>query len=659
MTALLGVVALAGAVTITEPEKAAGVHSLGGFAPFGADQVHDDGHWLWVARSFAGTAIACGNGCTLAIDGRLREGADFRRRFGLDSDCSDAFALLHAYAKVDLQLFDGLDADIALLLIDPGRRRVLLYRDPLGERGLRFQRDGERLVVCSRGSAIVALRGQRLQPDETAIAHFFALRAPPDDVAWMQGVEELPAGALLVIDDGRERRRRFAPPLPTASLRFRSDDEAAEAWQATLATAVMRASADVAMPALMLSGGIDSTLLAAFLDRRGVAVSWSVPTLPACDESALAIATAARLQLRHVLAPTGDHLPLDDLPHWPMEDEAPLANPYRRLNQALFATARDEGAKVLLSGNFGDHVYARERDWPASFVHERGLLAFAAECVVQAFRGRVAPWQDAGLRGLLPRFRGGKAWQPPWLTDHARDRLCARAERHGSALRLDEAFGRASAQDAELARRFANMCGLELRFPYRDPILLTFVLALPAHYSESRRGAKWLSRRVLSGRVPEAVRQRPKLGSLTPLFQFGVLHRHRAEVESILWADTADWPRYVRREALRRAFATPDSDQSLLPIWLALSYELWCRAQRGFGPAVLASSPMPVEPRNAMSRDLNPVVPSDQDDRASYAAPALRELGDVRDLTLGSSPGTGDSGGAGTFKAPGRSVPRK
>ena len=45
------------------------------------------------------------------------------------------------------------------------------------------------------------------------------------------------------------------------------------------------------------------------------------------------------------------------------------------------------------------------------------------------------------------------------------------------------------------------------------------------------------------------------------------------------------------------------------------------------------------------------VEPADTDARASYVAPELRDLGDVRDLTLGASPGTGDSGGSGTHRA--------
>lgn len=36
-----------------------------------------------------------------------------------------------------------------------------------------------------------------------------------------------------------------------------------------------------------------------------------------------------------------------------------------------------------------------------------------------------------------------------------------------------------------------------------------------------------------------------------------------------------------------------------------------------------------------------------------YVAPTMNDLGALRDVTLGASPGIGDSGGAGSFRCPG------
>jgi hypothetical protein len=56
-----------------------------------------------------------------------------------------------------------------------------------------------------------------------------------------------------------------------------------------------------------------------------------------------------------------------------------------------------------------------------------------------------------------------------------------------------------------------------------------------------------------------------------------------------------------------------------------------------------------------MNSALSSPFPSEQDapPRLPYEAPLLTSLGDLRELTLGASPGAGDSGGATTFKCPG------
>ncbi|MBL0039908.1 MAG: hypothetical protein IPP28_02420 [Xanthomonadales bacterium] len=266
-----------------------------------------------------------------------------------------------AYADRDVHLFDDLDADLALVLLDPARRRVVLYRDRSASAACVTC---ARATACScRAAAVRCWRCAANACNRTTRRWRISspLRAPPDDVAWMHGVR----GAGRRPADHRRWSRaanahcaRAAVVAVALSQRRRGGRRLGDA----VAQAVARAGADAATSALMLSGGIDSTLLASCLDpARSLAVSWAVPHLPDCDGSALAAATAAQLRLRHVRAPDGSHEPLSDLPSWPMEDEAPLANPYRRLNQALFAAARAEGATVLLSGQFRRSHLCR---WP-------------------------------------------------------------------------------------------------------------------------------------------------------------------------------------------------------------------------------------------------------------------------------------------------------
>ncbi|MBI2396986.1 MAG: asparagine synthase [Xanthomonadales bacterium] len=574
MTAMLAVVALAGTTSNPPDGFAAGIRSLGGFAPFGADEVDSDALRLWVARSFRGAGLAAADGRVLAIDGRLRDRAEFVQRHALASDASDAALILAAYAARGPALFESLDADIALLLVDAPARRVILFRDVLGERGLRYAVRGTQLQVSSRGSAIVAMRGETLVPNEVAMAHYFALRAPPDEVAWMQGVEELPAGGLLLFDDGQRRYRRFTPDLPTAPLRFGSDAEAAEAWREVVAGAVARACADTDRAAISLSSGIDSTLIAAFLDPgRACAVSWTTPKFPECDESVLAGATANLLGLPHRLVQGSDLLPDAHLHSWPIEPEAPYANVFRLLLQATWQAAAGCGANVLLNGCFGDELQVAPRHWPGSLVQERGWNALLRELASQRHeRGTRALWADPGLRRcLLPQRR---ARPPKWVTAASRQQLRAGGAEGPWGLRLHRLYGREAAESGDLLRRFANSLGLELRYVYRDPALLRFAIALPAHYGHSLRGSKWLSREILRGRVPEAVRRGSRVGLLSPMFRTAIKRLDRAWVDSLLLRPDAVWPRHVAAPALRKILGLhSDSDQFMA--WTVLSAEVW------------------------------------------------------------------------------------
>ena len=588
MTAILAVVALTGTTAIPPEGFAAGVRSLGGFAPFGADEVDGATLRLWVARSFRGTGLAAADGRVLAIDGRLRDRAEFVKRHALASDASDAALILAAYAARGPALFESLDADIALLLVDAPARRVILFRDVLGERGLRYARRGTQLQVSSRGSAIVAMRGETLVPNEVAMAHYFALRAPPDEVAWMQGVEELPAGGLLLFEDGRRRYRRFTPDLPTAPLRFGSDAEAAEAWRDVVAGAVARACADASRPVVQLSGGIDSTLIANFVDPgRAAAVSWSLASLPQCDESELARATAAMLGLRQEIV-DGDQFPaLSGIDDWLVEDEVPLANPYRPVNLACFARARAIGGDVLLPGHFGDMLYTPLASWGPSFVHERGVVAWLRTMAAIARSGgpRTA-LRQFGWRGWVPWQRPGRP--PPWLAPTAAALWTAPTSSR-VARRYEKLYGRFEYEDAELGRRFVLAHGLEARFVFRDPRLLAFVAALPAHYLHSPRGARWLSRELLRGRVPESVRTRAKGGNLSAWFRAGLFGPDWPRLRALLEHPDALWRRHLRADALARALAAPERDVSLGIVWLALAAELWRNVHAGMRPGVLAS----------------------------------------------------------------------
>ena len=131
--------------------------------------------------------------------------------------------------------------------------------------------------------------------------------------------------------------------------------------------------------------------------------------------------------------------------------------------------------------------------------------------------------------------------------------------------------------------------GLEARFVFRDPRLLAFVAALPAHYLHSPRGARWLSRELLRGRVPEPVRTRPKRGSLMAWFKAGLFGPDWPRLRALLEHPDAFWRRHVNASVIDRALTAPHPDLDLGVLWTALAAELWRNVHAGMRPGVLAS----------------------------------------------------------------------
>jgi len=560
------------------------IASLAPRATAGATTCEGPGWHGWVGASFAreldsGQVFATEDGVSVLFDGRLEPAPG--------ATIGDAARVLAAYRDGESNLL-ALSGVFAFALVDERRRCLWLGRDVTGQRPLWWTRHGYGAAAASEAHAALRLADKPVRANDAAVAAHFALRTPGGDAGFLADVEELRPGMLWRFDAVGVRSRRFhAPKMPGAWLRLADDAAYAQAWGEALAGAVDAALSAAHAPGLSLSGGIDSGALAACAGKRVVAWSWSLPAHPECDEGGFVrMACAATGTEAHVFA--GDaHMPLAH-GDGPVHPDAPSANAFRALREAQLALAREGGCDVLLSGNYGDHAYPEADAWLFALLRSRRATLLGAELRGRWRRGGAASlWRDPGWRAPLRRLVLPPARTlPQWLTESARDALATAPREHdpaaGSAMnrRLQRVLlGRGASLDASLDTFWSDRHGIELRYPYRDPRVLAFVLALPSDVQWRHGQHKALTRRMLAGRLPDELRLRPKSGSLLPFFRAAVRGTQRARAEALLFAPDARWPAYARRDALERAWSAPtptESDDLLL--WQALSHERWWRA---------------------------------------------------------------------------------
>ncbi len=195
--------------------------------------------------------------------------ADLERDGAVFSGRSDTEVLLNLYLRDGDAMLDAIEGMYALAVWDRRARRLLLARDPTGVKPLFFRHGPDRLAFASEAKALLIDPRVSREPNMAAIALYLQqlwVTAPRTAFA---AIEQLRPGHKLVVDEGGVRQARFHRYRAGPIHAFVAAHEAADALEATLLEVVQEHMiADVPV-GVMLSGGVDSGLIAAMMtDRR-------------------------------------------------------------------------------------------------------------------------------------------------------------------------------------------------------------------------------------------------------------------------------------------------------------------------------------------------------------------------------------------------------
>jgi asparagine synthase (glutamine-hydrolysing) len=464
----------------------------------------------------------------------------------------DAAILLAAIERWDESCIERLIGDYAFALWDTTRRRLLLARDPLGQRPLHYHRGDKVIAFASMPKGLHALPEISYAPDEEKITEFLALIPETGPRSFFLGVERVEPGHVVAVTaNGISKRRHWQPSRRQITLR--RPDDYSEALRALLDQAVLcrlRGAEDVGV---YLSGGLDSGAVAATAARllapsgRRVFAFTGVPRegydgpTPRnriINEAPNAAATAALYpNIEHVLIRNEGRSPLDDLDRNFLLFDRPLLSICGTGWSTSFGNAmRERKLKVTLGGDLGN----------------MGLSYNGLELLPELFRsGRwLHLWREA--RALVSpgrmRWRGVLAntfgpWCPPalwvWLNKVVNGyslEVSDYAAIHPRRFAEFDLQARARARNLDLVYRpwkdsFAmrlwalqrvdpgnyrkgGLAGWQLdhRDPTADVRLLEFCLAVPTEQFLSDGMQRALARRALADRLPKQVLNETRRG---------------------------------------------------------------------------------------------------------------------------------------------------
>ena len=514
---------------------------------------------------FAGAAALIANG-EIYNDLALRAGLP-EVHFASGSDCEPP---LHLWLRDGPGYAAQLRGMYAIAIHERGTQNLTLSRDRFGIKPLYVAELPHGLAFASEPQALHAAglvrRGLRAQArDELLQLHFTTGRE-----TIFPGISRVLPGETVRIAGGRVIDRQRIAAVPAGPIEQIDEAAALERLDAALAESVaLHCRSDVPY-GLFLSSGIDSAALLHLMNRvtagpvRAFTAAFDVPG--AADESeqaaVLARATGARHEVLRIDAATvWRHLPeivacLDD----------PVAD-YAVIPTWLLARRARQDVSVILSGEGGDELFAG----------------------YGRYRHAMRPWWRGG-RPMRSRgaFDGlGVLRAPPsgWRKGIAATELRTRSDAGGSRL--------LAAQHCDICEWLPNdlllkldRClmahGIEGRTPMLDPGVAAAALLLPDSLKVRGRTGKWLLRRWLETRMPEARPFAPKQGFTVPVGAW------IAEAGSRLAPLVAMQPAIAEiaaADAVARLFRNAGGRREQHAAWTLLFYALWHRTHvQGLAP---------------------------------------------------------------------------
>ncbi len=521
--------------------------------------------------------------------------------FRTDTDTEVVLQAWRIWGEAAFERFNGM---WALVLLERTSGSLICSRDRLGVKPLYYARDnkgdGQLTILASEIRAIAEVMGAYPPPERKAVFDFLMTGVSDHSCrTFYTGISAVPPGWIMRLDRNGDLHWRRYHQWPECDPDKHLDPEE---LRDLIADAVrLRLRSDTPSVTL-LSGGLDSSIITAMAAQASrtetrachagaYTYGYRDGQMTEHDETLQAKAFIAEYMpgtphFIHLADARPSEAELMELAH--THDE-PVATPSILAGHRLFRAIRDDGFKVVLSGEGADELFGGYTSRYMSQLTRERLLGGEIRPALRMLRnGSAKPRQVANrllwdlparaVRDLLRHTRPSARTMSAGLWNEMAPEFAAiYKDRHVS---LEQRLRRdVTATNLptilRLADRNSMRFGIELRSPYLDWRVVSAALALPAIERMGDRQGKAALRRAFSGELPDEVIWRRKTHGFGNAEQFQVNHIRFDALWDRLPAWTSD---LLSLPDLRRELTRPASHTTL---WWAVSLALWLATAYG------------------------------------------------------------------------------
>jgi len=529
---------------------------------------------------------------TVTFNGEIYNYQELREQLTANNEqlrsTSDTEVLLALYAREGEKMLEKLRGMFAFAIWDKVEKKLFFARDRIGKKPFFYRVENGAFQFASELKAFdpSTSSGQaKLEIDTESIKLFLGLQYAPSPLSGFKNIFSLEPGMCGTWKDGVLEVTKYEKDVAPSNASF---EEAAFEVRNRLEESVrLRLIADVPV-GIFLSGGIDSSAVAALVHAQGVKLSSFTLGFDEAkfDERDQAAQLAKHFGFDHhaFLAKPEDLLAIADdvIAHY----DAPYADS-SSLNTWILARETKKHVKAVLTGDGGDELFGGYRRYgyfdKALSLNHRGLGWFVMNAAWPVWSVNRDPRYHRfakTLEGL--RVSGGEGYARLFVgayfdTPEARAFVAQRFRNDLDAIGAAMDFDLHSylPDDLNVKMDRATMRhGLEARSPLLDQELVSYVTSLPTKYRFTPEKTKALLVGAVKDILPPEVAGRAKRGFQVPLSTWFRGPLRGAFVERCIQSDKLY--AFVKREKIDKLLNENDrgSDHGNR-LWMLYSLATW------------------------------------------------------------------------------------
>jgi asparagine synthase (glutamine-hydrolysing) len=478
----------------------------------------------------------------------------------------------HAWGEDCVTRFNGM---FAFAIYNQAKDKVFMARDRLGIKPLYFHKTGNSLLFASSLPALLATGKIKPQISAQALHYYLTFHSVvPAPHTMVSGIEKLPPATWAVISqNGTMTRNTYWHPVyqrDQEEENYTFDDWKERVSQTLMASVKRRLVADVPV-GVLLSGGLDSSLVVGLLaeagqkDLKTFSIGFDSVGDEKGDEFLYSDIIARHFATDHHKIQVNGSEVLPSMPACVKAMSEPMVS-HDCIGFYLLSQKVAEHVRVVQSGQGADEIFGGYHWYPPMMESTDPVTDYRSvfgdrshdeflEMVTQAYHG-----DDVSTRFIRDHFDMPGADTPIDKT-----------------LRLDTLV----MLTEDPVKRVDNMtmaAGLEARVPFLDHELVELVAKIPAEHKVGH-GGKHILKEAARAVIPNEVIDRPKGYFPVPALKY-LQGEYLDFVKGILNTDTAQDRNLFNRDYIDRLLADPESHITPLKgskLWQAALLEYWCQ----------------------------------------------------------------------------------